>query len=376
MSKLSILIISREIFPQLSPRAFRTTELAKELARQGHTVTLYAVLGKYDYSDFEKETGISVQNIGKMLFATNNSDGKSRYSLIDKILFHALHRLIEFPDIELMFRIHGIIKKERKKNLLITIAFPHTIHWGAALAKKTIPKNKYPDIWISDCGDPYMGDPINKKKYSHFKYIEKYWGRKTDYITIPLTEGKKGYYKEFYPKIRVIPQGFDFDTVKLVNFFIENKIPTFAYAGSVYPGNRDPKEFCNFLSTLNQDFKFVVYTNNPDYYSPFKLVLKHKLEIYPYITRVQLLFELSKMDFLVNLTNPDTIQLPSKIIDYLLTKRPIMEVSIAFPQHEKKVFLQFLDRNYNKRLTGYNVEEFDIKNVAQKFISLYYENKQ
>ena len=35
-----ILMVSDACYPELSPRAFRTTELARELAREGHRVTL------------------------------------------------------------------------------------------------------------------------------------------------------------------------------------------------------------------------------------------------------------------------------------------------------------------------------------------------
>ena len=52
---MKILIISQHIFPIQTPRAIRTTELVKELTRQGHKVIVYAVLGKYNYSGFEKE---------------------------------------------------------------------------------------------------------------------------------------------------------------------------------------------------------------------------------------------------------------------------------------------------------------------------------
>lgn len=374
MKKLNILIISRIIFPVNSPRAFRTTELAAELARQGHKVTLYAVLGKYDYSDFERETGVKVRNIGKMLFATSDSDGNYRYTLMDKILYHSLHRLIEFPDIELMLRVPGIIRKEKGTDMLITIAFPHTIHWGGALAKKIIPAKDFPKTWVSDCGDPYMGDPINKKKYFYFKYVEKWWCRNTDYITIPLEEGKDGYYPEFHSKIKIIPQGFNFNKVKLTQPYVPNEIPTFAYAGSIYPGKRDPKLFLDFLKTFNQDFRFVIYTNAPDYYNPFKTTLKDKLIIKSYIPREQLIFELSKMDFLINFKNTDNIQLPSKMIDYLLTKRPSINISTKFCEEEKSIFFEFIVGNYKNRLKENDVEQFNIKNVTQKFLDLYYEN--
>ncbi|MBQ1654853.1 MAG: hypothetical protein II060_13815, partial [Bacteroidales bacterium] len=60
---MKILVITQHIFPIQTPRSIRSTELIKELARRGHDVTVYAVLGKYDYSSFEKETGIKVKGI-------------------------------------------------------------------------------------------------------------------------------------------------------------------------------------------------------------------------------------------------------------------------------------------------------------------------
>jgi len=44
---MKIVLIAGTIFPQQSPRAFRATELAVGLAKQGHEVTIYAILGEY-----------------------------------------------------------------------------------------------------------------------------------------------------------------------------------------------------------------------------------------------------------------------------------------------------------------------------------------
>ena len=60
---MKILVLSQHIFPMQTPRAHRTTELIKELALQGHNVTVYAVLGKYNYTEFEKQTKIKVKTI-------------------------------------------------------------------------------------------------------------------------------------------------------------------------------------------------------------------------------------------------------------------------------------------------------------------------
>ncbi len=369
---MNILIISRVIQPRLTPRAFRTVELAKELARQGHNVTLYAVLGNYDYSVFRDETGISVKNIGNMFFATSNSDGKSRYTFIDKILYHLLNRLIEFPDIELMFRVFGVINIESSVDLLITIAYPHTIHWGATLAKSIMPNNKFPKVWVSDCGDPYMGDAVNKKKMFYFEYIERWWSKKTDYITVPIKGAINAYYSDYKRKVKVIPQGYNLDNILTSQHFAGNKVVTFAYSGSVYPGYRDLTRFMEYLLSVSFAFKFVIFTADGQYYMPYKAKLKDKLVLKSYVERDHLIYELSEMDFLVNIKNPNETQLPSKIIDYMLTNRPILEISTEFT--EKKLFNEFMCGNYDGRFTGLDVTQYDIKNVAKKFLNLYYEN--
>jgi glycosyltransferase involved in cell wall biosynthesis len=371
---MKVLIISRSYFPLISPRAFRTTELAEELAKKGHDVFVYAVLGKYDYLEYEKKTGVHVCSLGKTVFATSDSDGNYRYTFIDKILFHVLNKAIEFPDIELMFKTLSVIRKENDVDILITIAFPYPIHWGAALARCILKKNNFATTWISDCGDPYFGNSIQKKGFYYFKYIERWWGKKTDYITIPTEDARDGYLKECMEKIRIIPQGFNFDKIRVSESYEKNNITTFAYAGSIYRGKRDPVKFIEYLADIDQDFRFIIYTNDIEYLRKYEKLLGDRLILSSYIKREDLIYELSKMDFLINLKNPTSIQSPSKIIDYLFAKRPIMNVGVDF--QEKDVLNEFLKGNYKNQMICPDVQEYDIKVVAEKFLSLYGEKKK
>ena len=59
---MKILILTQVIFPFQSPRSYRSTELAKELARTGNQVTIYAIKGEYDYTEFENKHKIKVKN--------------------------------------------------------------------------------------------------------------------------------------------------------------------------------------------------------------------------------------------------------------------------------------------------------------------------
>lgn len=360
---MKIVIIGRIIFPLLSPRAFRATELANEFARLGHDVTLYAVLGKYDYTSFMEDTGVKVKNIN-MLLATSDSDDHVRYNLFDKIAYHAFGKILEYPDIEFCWKVPLILKKEKNIDLLITIAYPHPIHWGAAIAKKLFRTN-FPKFWISDCGDPYMGNQVERKPLKYFKYVENFWGKMTDIVSIPVEGARSGYLANIQDKIRVIPQGFNLEGIKLAKY-TKNEIPHFAYAGSIYIGQRDPSTFLKYLSCVNCDFVFTVFTNNHSYYSPFKELLGDKLNIRGYIPRDELIHELSKQDFLINLINPNTIQSPSKLIDYYLSARPILDVSTPF--EEIGTFNAFMGCDYMEQHKKTDIYRYDIKNVVQQFI--------
>jgi hypothetical protein len=288
-----------------------------------------------------------------------------------RIIARILRKWFEFPEIMISFDVYKALKNETP-DMLITVAFPHPVHWGAAFAKK-YRKNLTDIFWAADCGDPYMKYPFRPRAF-YFKYIEKFWCRRADYITVPIEEAKEGYYKEFRHKIRVIPQGFDFRNVELAPY-IKNEIPHFAYSGTVYQKLREVGAFLDYLCTLNAPFKFIVYTNTKKYFIPYMGRLSAKMEVRSYIPREELLKELSKMDFLINIRNESSVQQPGKLIDYYLTKRPILEISQSFS--EKDYFNEFLNHDFTHRLNEQiDISEYDISNVTDKFLNLFYSHNR
>lgn len=364
---MRIVIISRCIYPMLAPRPHRATELAKYFSQKGHDVLLYGVLGKYDYSSFEQETGVQVCNLGRMLFATLDSNGERRNTVIDKLARKLFHRILEFPDIELAFKVHNILRSLKNIDMLITVAVPYPLHWGAAWAKKQM-GNSFPKVWISDCGDPYMGDSVNSHPF-YFHAIENFWGRETDFITIPVAAAMKAYSTKVQNKIKVIPQGFDFSKVIIDYKFSGNPYPRFAYVGAIYPGYRDLTKLLQYLSTLDDGkFELVVYTQQKSYYEPYKEQLGEKLQIKGYVPREQLVYELSQMDFLINLKNKSSVQVPSKLIDYYLSSRPIVDITTDFT--EKDVFNEFFNGDYSQEHIKGDISQYDINNVGDSFLKL------
>lgn len=356
------------MFPRNTPRAHRATELAKEFSRQGYDVKLYALLGKYNYKEFEKRYSVKVENLGDPMFYPIKSDGEVKVSVAFRLFSKILKPILNFPEIELMPLVKKVISKESKVDILITNAIPHALHWGAAWSKSKN-KAKFPKVWFADCGDPFMGNQF-RKPFFYFKYLEKWFCKKCDFITVPIEEAKNAYYHEYRDKIKVIPQGFQFNGRKqLISLYKKNTVPHFLFAGAFYPNKRDPREFLKYLVGLDMDFKFIVYTRSVDIISEFLKPLGNKLEIRDYIPREHLLKEMAKMDFLINIENSTSMQSPSKLIDYYLTNRPVL--SLPNNTAPNNTFLEFLNGNYKNKLQVSDIEQYNIENVVKKFETHY-----
>ena len=363
---MKAVIISRTCFPAKAPRSHRATELAKELVKQGYKVSLYAYLGDYDYKTIEAQTGINFKDLGKAHGGMPTNTKGTSHRRKDSLM-RFIGTPIQYPECTMIPQVKRAIATEGDTDLLVTIAVPHVIHYAAALANRGKVK-----CWVADCGDPLLGNPFHKPRF-FFEWFERYWCKRCDYITIPVEEAKAAYYKEYQDKIRVIPQGFDFESTQLAKY-APNSIPTFAYSGVFYKELRDPSKLLQYLCGLQQPFKFICYTKSASLLQPFADQLGDKLEIRGYIPREQLLFELSKMDFLLNVPNKSGVQQPSKLIDYALTKRPILNVSSDFTEMEKSCLRKFFKGDYSSQMVIEDVDRYNIANVVNQFIELSQKN--
>jgi hypothetical protein len=361
-----ILLVSAAFHPELSPRSFRATELAVELSRQGHTVQVITRNRNYNYEDFGKKNSIAVKELSKQFLPVIKTGGKGIYSLFKRIINRMLLMLVEYPDIELLFKTGKALSREDGYDLLISFAVPYPVHWGVAKARNN--DHRIARVWVADCGDPYMNNITDSfHKFFYFRYIEKWFFRKTDYISIPAESARQGYYAEFQDKIRIIPQGIRFPENGQLKGYIKKEIPTFAYAGGFISGIRDPRKFLGYLASVDQAFKFIVFTNQPDLLESYIPVLKEKIEIYGYIPRYELIKKLATMDFLVNFDNNTGVQIPSKLIDYALTDRPILNIK---KELNSGIINEFLSGNYEHKMVIEHIEQYNILNVVQQFIQL------
>jgi len=373
MEQKNILLISGSFYPMNSPRSFRTTNLAKEFSKQGHKVVVYIPNRSTIHDEFEKEHNIEIKNLGNRSLGINISKGFEPWLLFKRFLGRLLLFLFNYPSISLMFLTKEVLKREtRKFDLLISVAVPHSIHWGVAWAWRLGYQKS--DTWVADCGDPFVGVSYEKiKKPFYFNYLENSFLKRCDFISVPFKNMVQFFNKNYDNKFIVIPQGFDFSEVNIQGNYSKNEIPTFIYSGTIMPGLRDPLSLINYLEKSKRKFKFIIYTKQKSPFLIFENLLGTSLIIKDYVTRNELIMVLSRADFLVNVNtdsndNEGINAIPSKLIDYTFSERPIL--SYSQNNLDIKTILEFLDGEYGGAFKVEKFEDYQIESVAQKFINL------
>lgn len=382
---MNILIVSGFFYPLNTPRSFRTTELVKEFIRRGYKVTVInamPVIG-YNYQDIPLDmANLDIHNIydyRTIELQNFNSISSKTVQIKNKYLFNIkkkVARLLYYFTAYTFYEVHNRVKNYIKSNFkgtkydkIISIGLPVQCHTAIAYCIKN--NIIFCDTAIADYGDPFSVQE-DVKVAPYFRLIERKMLKYFNYVTIPIETAKRNYEKlTDESKIKVIPQGFNFNDI-VTSSYKENEIPTFAFAGVLYANVRNPKSFLEYLSQLKKDFKFIIYTNldsgdTLSILSPYKEKLGDKLELRPAIPRLDVIQELSKMDFLINFNNKTINQSPSKIIDYALTTRPFINISST--ELDVCTFEEFLNRNY-KNAYLIDIEKYNIVNIANEFLKL------
>ena len=336
------------------------------MSRQGHKVTLLLPEPTNEQKTYANKQDIGLKSLGRLYWQGIAIQGYFR--LIRRALRRLFKLFFEYPDIQLAPMVHKALRQESGYDLLISIAVPHPIHWGVACAWRQ--KNPIATTWIADCGDPYYGQENDTfRPPIYFKWLENWALGKATFITVPTAGAIAAYSPQLKPKIRVIPQGFRFEDIKLKANTGQNDLPRFAYAGIFIPGRRDPTEFLQYLVSLTFPFEFHIYTPTPEPVSAFQ---DDRIRLHDPLPREELLFRLSGLDFMVNFENAGQKQTPSKLIDYAIIDKPIL--SIKTGALNKTLVEEFLQGNYSGGVK-IDKENYRIEKIASQFLALINQNR-
>ena len=306
----------------------------------------------YDYSDFEDRIDIGERKIllrqdrrsdmllkiiqrERRLCFVDDGKGKDRWNSIigilrkkqrerHKILLNkrkVLHRTI----------IVSHFLHDNKFDIVVSVALPFsTIEIGRSI------KQSYPNIkWVPLLFDPFAFDEIIDRKEHRIRYQKEVYSYHYANKIMLLSQSRNDYESsEFKQKIVY------FDLPNIRPLFFNSDYPYFPFnsqkinclfLGNLYLVQRHPKFLFELINKLSDDIVVYIIGGLIDiprsYIYEWEEKLNGKLIYCGRVSQEEAINSMLKADVLINLGNVTSNQCPSKLIDYICTGKPIINIS-------------------------------------------------
>lgn len=368
-NKYNILIISHRYYPQKNARAFRWASLAEHWASLGHDVDVVSVK-TWDSAKQEDKNRVRIYRAADLfskiryrlwgnipLKRINTSAQKSKKSLFRIIklklsnILNTFWKTLYWPDKEFLWIMPAYyhsskLISQKKYDLIITVARPFSSHVVAYLLRRRIKEI----TWLCDIGDPFSFDKDQKSNnlflYSKLnRLMERKIFLNCDKVSVTTDETAYEYIKHLIldeAKFITIPPLFSLnsrpsDKKRYVQNEIEpqNDTKKLFYFGSLYDNIRNPLFLLNLIKEHNTIFpehavSIYFFGRHHDcipVFNNFENALGNWIFLKGQVDRALVKPLMSEADILVNIGNRTTYQLPSKIIEYISTGKPVLNIS-------------------------------------------------
>lgn len=327
-----------------------------------------------DKLSFNKRRGIPGENQPLQTSTT-------KYPVIEKLI-DLTWRKNYWPDGSQLFLKPGIKKgteiiTEQDITHVISVGLPFTCHWIAYHLKE-----KFPRIhWHQDIEDPFSYSDVfwvnNFKKYKQKNILaESKAFQLSDSISVTNHRAMKKY-QNLFPdsshKLSVIhPLFSDKKQKDFAGLDIDKKKLHLGYFGTFYTDIRSPEPFLNMLLLINESYPeklsnlhFHFFGLQNKFSSPiFEKFnnLKSSFKLYGLYDRDSSMDAMRKMDFLLNFGNSTDYHLPSKVVDYLYSNKPIVNVHSIKNDSSKEFFKD------HKDILNLNTTDDQLVKLANSFI--------
>lgn len=337
---MKILIINYYWEPMVDAHAYRWPQLADELAEQGHSIEIItSKIRSIDNSLIKHR--VSIKRIGILpsknhpnLVLHDNSKKKisSKFSL--KLLFIKMYSKLYWPD-PLWHWLPGLVvelfKRRNVKYDYVISYYPcFSAHLGALIFKNVFGKRWCK--WIADYGDAfstsYEWPPNNYSIYSGInKWIEGLVYTHCDKFSVVNSETKKRYVEKFGESQKLIIVPHLAPKINSLAIPSGKNVVVLRYIGSFHAQVRNHEllfDLARILaSSTNKKYKIEIY-GPTEYWQGIDI--PENINILGKVSRELALSLLSSADILLNVNNTTALMTPSKIIEYIATRRPIINI--------------------------------------------------
>jgi glycosyltransferase involved in cell wall biosynthesis len=370
---MKILVITHSYAPNIDPRALRWTALCEEFVRLGHEVDVVAAHRAGTETE-EVRHGVRIHRVGggwierlrhrlgqpvaaeyrrndsvhtRVSPAVGPIDAARLGRHIRAFMTH-LWRRIYWPDASCFWippavRYARRLANQRQFDTLISVSHPFSGHVVGWFLKRSEPNL----TWLADSGDPFAfskeSAPNNFSLYRKLNFwIEGQVLAKTNHFSV-TTEGTANLYDHSFPqamnKVTVIPPMLqdDFLMTEQVNApsCSDRDAIVLLFAGVFYADVRSPVPLLKLLAEIIQRSSILNDRLQLHIVGSCELI-DEVIKEYPSVAgRVILRGKLShagavsamrQANCLVNVGNKTHYQLPSKVIEYMATGKPILNI--------------------------------------------------
>lgn len=371
---VKILLIAYSFPPIEDPQALRWYYYVKELVKQGFSIDILTINCPFKASvdPLDNEPNIRIFRIfpgpleylalkSKHAFLSDKlanpqnlredrkfSFLKRAYHLIKKMVSHILpgdHRTEWFPfALYFLKKLDSIEPLKKRYQLLLTSHEPAVCSLLGLYIKK-----RFGLKWLADFGDPYVCIYTPKIKKRFEEILEQKLYKLADGLIFTNRTVMENLVNKYAflsnKKVLILYQGYDenvLEETENYDDFIytyyklnlnQNDLNIF-YAGTFYPGFRDPSNFIKALKELNDEgfsIRLYIAGRNDLYVSEFQ---RHSFIFYfGYVPHRSILYLYKYFDLLLYILNKCEIQIPGKFFEYLGTNKPIL--CVGYNQNEE-----------------------------------------
>ncbi len=396
----NLIILSYSYWPNQNPRAYRWTTIAEELAKRGINVKVITN-HLQGHPLREMREGVDIHRVGNFFISALRNTYISNYSLKEKkqnifslyliSLIKKIWKLVAWPDTTIIWYRSALNKtKELIKDYESITLVSVTPSFSSALIGNHF-VNEKKIKWIIDLGDPFsLASHSRENNFLLYNKINRYVEKRLFnlasgiiFTNLNIKIAYSNLYTELLSdKLHIVAplsvlEKFDNYVLEFKNDF--DHTIKIIYIGSLYRELRTP----NFLLDLFHELKKISSSQNIElhFYGHFDECLESfnnyscelgkTIFLHQYLDHELAFEKIQTASLLVNIGNKNVLQLPSKIADYVLSRKPILNLVVnrSDPSYN-------LLKEYSLALNLIESEHVKLSTQAKKIIDFIERSKE
>jgi glycosyltransferase involved in cell wall biosynthesis len=358
---MKLLVITYSYPPDLTPRAFRWSAIAAQLARRGHQMDVLCA-AVADRAAGGDPAGLAVHRVRDSLLnaSARVTPGASAPAMragalaavrsAPRLAARALWRAVYWPDYACGWIVPAARAARRlcERNAydwIISVSHPFTGHVVGLRAKRHLSGAR----WLVDVGDPFhlMKEPAlnNRLLYSGLnRAIEQRVVSRADAVSVTTDEAKRLYETHFEvaaPRISVIPPLISLPGTAQPRARADGTV-RLVYVGTLYRRLRSPERLLALTRALaaasRRAIELHFYGSVNDcgpLLAPWLEAGPARIYAHGLVSRASVNQAMADADVLVNIGNASAAQLASKVVEYMAMGKPVL--NLAGPDRDASV---------------------------------------